>query len=101
MLQIIEGKGGLWDMHVHALFPERLDSMFPMFVANGVLGIRDMGASMPLKEIDQILKDTRSGARLGPLIVAAGPILDGHPKPLGPKFLAITTFEARRLEVTR
>jgi imidazolonepropionase-like amidohydrolase len=54
--QIIEGKGkylipGLWDMHVHALFPERLDSMFPMFVANGVLGIRDMGTSMPLTEI--------------------------------------------------
>ena len=32
---------GLWDMHVHAVFAERLDSMFPTFVANGVLGIRD------------------------------------------------------------
>jgi hypothetical protein len=102
--QVLEGKGkylipGLWDMHVHAVFAERLDSMFPMFVANGVLGIRDMGSSMPLTEIDQLRKDTRSGARLGPLIVAAGPILDGHPKPLRPNFLAITTPEAGRAEV--
>ncbi|HLZ39916.1 MAG TPA: amidohydrolase family protein [Candidatus Sulfotelmatobacter sp.] len=102
--QIIEGKGkylipGLWDMHVHALFPERLDSMFPMFIANGVLGIRDMGTSMPLTEIGQLRKDTRSGARLGPIIVAAGPILDGRPKPLRPNFLAITAPEAGRSEV--
>jgi hypothetical protein len=102
--QVLEGKGkylipGLWDMHVHALFPERVDSMFPMFIANGVLGIRDMGDSMPLKEIDQLRKDTRSGARLGPLIVASGPILDGRPKPLRQNFLAITTPEAGRAEV--
>jgi Amidohydrolase family len=81
---------GLWDMHVHALFPERLDSMFPMFVANGVLGIRDMGTSMPLPEFEQLRKDTRNGARLGPLIVSGGPILDGRPEPFRPNFLAIT-----------
>jgi hypothetical protein len=50
-----------------------------------------MGTSMPLSEIGQLRKDTRSGARLGPLIVAAGPILDGLPKPRRPNFLAITT----------
>jgi hypothetical protein len=93
---LVDGTGkylipGLWDMHVHALFAERLDSMFPMFVANGVLGVRDMGTSMPLPEIEQLRKDTRSGSRLGPLIVAAGPILDGLPKPHRPNFLAITT----------
>lgn len=47
---------GLWDMHVHAVFPERIDSMFPMFVANGVLGIRDMGTSMSLAEIAQFFR---------------------------------------------
>src|ERR1700693_6059931 len=31
---------GLWDMHVHILAPER---DFPMFIANGVLGVRNMG----------------------------------------------------------
>jgi imidazolonepropionase-like amidohydrolase len=57
--KVVEGRGkflipGLWDMHVHAVFAERLDSMFPMFVANGVLGIRDMGTSMPLADIDHL-----------------------------------------------
>jgi len=28
--------------------------MFPVFVANGALGIRDMGTSMPLAEIDHL-----------------------------------------------
>jgi len=62
-------------------------------VANGVLGIRDMGTSMPLAEIDRLRKQTANGSRLGPRIVAAGPLLDGHPKPMRPNFLAITTPE--------
>jgi hypothetical protein len=96
--KVVDGRGkylipGLWDMHVHAVFAERLDSMFPMFVANGVLGIRDMGTSMPLAEIDRLRKQTANGSRLGPRIVAAGPLLDGHPIPMRPNFLAITTRE--------
>jgi hypothetical protein len=88
-------------MHVHAVFAERLDSMFPTFVANGVLGIRDMGTSMPLAEIDRLRHETANGSRLGPSIVAAGPILDGRPKPLRPNFLAITTPEEGRDTVRR
>jgi imidazolonepropionase-like amidohydrolase len=46
--RIVDGRGkylipGLWDMHVHAVRIERISPMFPMFVATGVLGIRDMG----------------------------------------------------------
>jgi hypothetical protein len=104
--RVVDGAGkylipGLWDMHVHAVFRERLDSMFPMFVANGVLGIREMGTSMPLPEIEQLRKDTRSSARLGPLIVASGPILDGQPKPRRPNFLAIRTPEEGREAVDK
>ena len=96
--QVVDGNGkylipGLWDMHVHSVFAERLDIMFPVFVANGVLGIRDMGTSMPLVDIDRLRHQTADGSRLGPRIVAAGPILDGRPKPLRPNFLAITTPE--------
>jgi hypothetical protein len=59
--KVVDSKGkylipGLWDMHVHAVFAERLDSMLPMFVANGVLGIRDMGTSMPLADIDHLIQ---------------------------------------------
>ena len=57
--KVVDGTGkylipGLWDMHVHAVVAERLDRMFPTFVANGVLGIRDMGTPMPLADIDQL-----------------------------------------------
>jgi imidazolonepropionase-like amidohydrolase len=104
--KVIDAKGkymipGLWDMHVHAVFAERIDTMFPMFVANGVLGIRDMGTFMPLAEIDRLRHETASGSRLGPRIVAAGPILDGRPKPLRPNFLAITTPDEGRETVRR
>jgi imidazolonepropionase-like amidohydrolase len=104
--KVIDAKGkymipGLWDMHAHAVFAERLDSMFPVFVANGVLGIRDMGTSMPLADIDHLRQQIASGSRLGPRIVAAGPILDGRPKPLRPNFLAINTPEEGRETVQR
>ena len=104
--KIVDGRGkylipGLWDVHVHAVYADRLDSMFPMFVANGVLGIRDMGTSMPLADISRVRQEIANGSRLGPRIVAAGPILDGRPKPLRPNFLAITTPEEGRDTVRR
>jgi imidazolonepropionase-like amidohydrolase len=104
--KVVDGNGeylipGLWDMHVHSVYEERLDSMFPLFVANGVLGIRDMGTPMPLAEIEHMRQQTANGSQLGPRIVAAGPILDGRPKPLRPNLLAITTPEEGRDTVRR
>jgi imidazolonepropionase-like amidohydrolase len=104
--KVVDGHGkflipGLWDMHVHAVYAERLDSMFPLFVANGVLGIRDMGTPMPLAEIEHMRQQTANGSQLGPRIVAAGPILDGRPQPIRPQFLAITTPEEGREAVRR
>jgi hypothetical protein len=104
--KVVQGRGkylipGLWDMHVHAVVAERLDSMFPLFVANGVLGIRDMGTPMPLADIDRLRHETANGSRLGPRIVAAGPILDGRPKPSRPNFIAINTPEEGRETVRR
>jgi hypothetical protein len=66
---------GLWDMHVHILAPER---DFPMFIANGVLGVRNMGG-VP-KDVFQWRSDVASGRVLGPRMVACGPVVDGpHP----------------------
>src|SRR5579864_5923071 len=67
--RVVDGNGkylipGLWDMHVHSVVAERLDSMFPLFVANGVLGIRDMGTPMPLAEIEHLRQQTANGSRL-------------------------------------
>ena len=99
--KVVNAKGkylipGLWDMHTHAVRQETVASMFPMFVGNGVLGIRDMGSPMNLADIDRLRKEVITGSRLGPRIVAAGPILDGHEKPLYPMAVAITTAEQGR-----
>ncbi len=49
----IDGTGkflipGLWDMHVHLVFgdwfPRAPEVSLPLFVANGVTGVRDMGS---------------------------------------------------------
>ncbi len=66
---------GLWDMHAHIQGNEK--AWLPLYIANGVTGIRDMGA-----DLDFILATrdaTSSGRTLGPRIVAAGPILDDAP----------------------
>src|SRR5262249_32973073 len=81
--QVIDGRGkflmpGLWDMHVHPLAPERRDTYFPLFLANGITGVRDTGAWIPLPEIRRWREALASGALVGPRIVGvAGPLLDG------------------------
>jgi len=70
---------GLWDMHVHMVFGDWLPKdekvILPLFVANGVTGVRDMGGDL------EVLRDWRSrieaGRLLGPRMVIAGPMLDG------------------------
>ena len=74
---VIDGKGkflipGLWDMHVHTADAE---TFFPLFLANGVTGIRDMG--MDLEKLKQWRREVEEGTRLGPRMVFSGPILDG------------------------
>lgn len=69
---------GLWDMHAHIRDPER---EFPMLIANGVLGVRDMGGVPERIFLQREL--VAGGAVLGPRIVACGPIVDG-PQPSNP-----------------
>jgi len=82
--QVIDGAGrylipGLWDMHVHMVFgdwlPKDENVILPLFVANGVTGVRDMGGDL------ETLRSWRSriaaGKLLGPRLVIAGPMLDG------------------------
>jgi len=51
--RVIKARGkylipGLWDMHVHSLWnADRPTSFFPLFLANGVTGVREMGGPMP------------------------------------------------------
>jgi len=80
---IVDARGkfliaGLWDMHVHSLSKSQPDRFFPLFIANGVTGIRDMGGNIPLLQVAQLKKEVSTGSRLGPEIFAAGPILEGE-----------------------
>jgi len=100
----IDAKGkfliaGLWDMHVHALSKNQPDRFLPLFIVNGVTGVRDMGGDIPLSQIAQLKKEIASGARLGPEIFAAGPILEGE-HPFWPFSIAVKSpDDARRAVV--
>ncbi len=73
--RLVEGKGkflipGLWDMHIHLGPP---DISFPLLIANGITGVREMFSGIPIQTIRQwrTLPDV-------PRIVAPG-FLDGPP----------------------
>lgn len=79
--EVIDGKGkylipGLWDMHGHTWNSAQF---FPLLIANGVTGIRDM--FMNIDSIKTWRKQISEKKKIGPVIYAAGPIVDG-PKPI-------------------
>ena len=84
---VMDGTGmyvipGLWDMHVDAFFsndPSRFHTttelMLPLFIANGVTGVRDMGSNLDavLAARDSVAAHNQIGSR----ILTSGPMLDG------------------------
>lgn len=82
--QVVDAKGlyllpGLWDMHTHAYFGWSSDFgdsyVLPLFIANGVTGIRDMGS-----DLDSVLRaraEVAAHRLVGPRMVVSGPMLDG------------------------
>jgi imidazolonepropionase-like amidohydrolase len=93
--RVMDGKGkyvipGLWDMHVHTASP----SFLPLYLANGVTGVRDMHALDP-DAIFGLRKQVQEGKQAGPRVVAAGPLVDG-PKPFVPgSLVAANATEGR------
>jgi hypothetical protein len=82
-VQIINANGkymlpGLWDMHVHTAFvspawDEKV--IYPLYIANGITGIRDMGGDPEILETRR--KRIERGELLGPRMVLGGPFLAG------------------------
>jgi len=80
-IQIINANGkfmipGMWDMHVHSAFvspawDERV--IYPLYIANGVTGVRDMGGNPDLLEHRR--SRIERGELLGPHLVFAGQFL--------------------------
>lgn len=94
--QVVDGRGaflipGLWDMHVHATDRARWD--YPLFLANGVTGVRDMGGNLDTV-MDRVHR-VRTGALLGPRLFVAGTIIDGLPPIPDEVFVARTPAEGR------
>ena len=91
---------GLWDMHVHMVFgdwfPRGKEVTLPLFVANGITGVRDMGGE--LEVLQQWRKEISAGTLIGPRMVISGPMLDG-PQPRFPSSIAIQTPEDGRRAV--
>ena len=86
---------GLWDIHVHST--AAVDWHFPLFVAHGVTGVRNMHTSMksPLEVTQAIKTRLASGELLGPRFVANGPIVDGEPTAHAGSVSVRTPAEAR------
>ena len=91
---------GLWDMHTHVFFdhtaPDGKDLILPLFIANGITGVRDMGSNL-----DTVLAARQQIAEhqlLGPRMYVSGPMLDG-PKSTYMSAIAITTPESGRKAV--
>src|SRR5947209_6404432 len=85
--RVIDARGkylipGLWDMHVHTVLPGVPNgrALLPLYVANGVTGVRDMGGTWDT--IRAYRRDIAAGGQVGPRIVAAGAYLDFNDQPV-------------------
>ncbi len=89
--EVIDASGkflipGLWDMHVH-LFnnisgnnTNNKDSYFPLFLANGVTGVRDMWTDPDdIKLVREWQSEIDAGKMIGPRIFVGSSIVDGVP----------------------
>lgn len=101
--RVIEGRGkflipGLWDMHVH-LAGVNADPVWskqvllPLLLANGIVGVRDMGGD--LNALLAWQREISSGSLLGPTIVASGPWLAAEGKKTPEQFPVANAEEAR------
>jgi imidazolonepropionase-like amidohydrolase len=87
---------GLWDMHVHSAFgdwfPSGREIILPLFIANGVTGVRNISKDVPV--LLGWRKEIAAGQIIGPQMVISGPMLDGY-LPNGklrfPSSIAVTT----------
>ena len=106
--QVVDAGGkflipGLWDMHVH-LFnnisgnnTNNKDSYFPLFIANGVTGVRDMWTDPDdIKLVGEWQREIDAGKMFGPRMFVGSSILDGVPVTHKNSFGVSTPAEARQ-----
>jgi len=100
-MKVIDGSGGflipgLWDSHVHVFSSaSEPDTVFPLYLINGVTGIRDMGALWPISAQKELQARIEAGEVLGPRLILFGAWVDASPGSWPSMFLADTPEEAR------
>jgi imidazolonepropionase-like amidohydrolase len=102
-VQIVDGRGkflapGLWDMHVHiagvSADPAWSKQVLPpLLLANGIVGVRDMGGD--LEALLAWKQAIEAGTLVGPHIVASGPWLAGGGKKTPEQYPVANAEEAR------
>ena len=89
---------GLWDMHTHVYFDGTAsagtDLILPLFLANGITGIRDMGSE--LEAVLQARADVAAHRLPGPRLVVSGPMLDGPKSPYKASMAIVTAEDGRK-----
>lgn len=91
---------GLWDMHIHAFFTNdsarfhtTSEVMLPLFIANGVTGVRDLGSNL---EATLGIRDSIAAHQLiGPRMLVSGPMIDGPTTRYAVAIKVATPDEAR------
>lgn len=78
--QVVEGRGrylmpGLWDMHIHVF--DAPDLFYPLLVANGVTGVREMSQVFPIDSTLHWRREIVAGTRVGPRVIGTGGFLYG------------------------
>ena len=102
--EVIEGTGayvipGLWDMHVHSV--RSADWHFPLLLAHGVTGVRDLNdgtGDVTLELTNSIRRQLADGDLPGPpRFLGSCPSVEGYPPLLGPSNPVVvrTAEEAR------
>src|SRR5258707_5642435 len=80
---------GLWDMHVHLVFgdwfPDAKEISLPLFVANGVTGVLDMGSELGF--VQGWRDEIEAGRVIGPRMYSSVLLLEGS-KPVVHSYVA-------------
>jgi imidazolonepropionase-like amidohydrolase len=91
---------GLWDMHIHAYFTNdtaRFHStsevMFPLFIVNGITGVRDLGSNLDATLAARV--SVAAHQLIGPRMLVSGPMLDGPTTRYAAAIKVATPDEAR------